>query len=323
VNELSSDDEAIDIVARDAREHATAWLIKRHDHDGWSERDQAALDAWLMKSPSHMVAYLRVEAAWRRVDRLRALRRPSDDGSRIRPLLKTAAALSIVIALGFLIVGNRPVPQREYATQIGDHETVKLDDGSQIELNTNTLLRTRMTSRTRTIWLDKGEAYFQVRHDAARPFVVFAAGHRLTDLGTKFLVRSEAKHIEVALIEGEIRFESADASVQGHSATMTSGDLVVATADSLSVTRVPAQQLANQLGWRNGLLVFNHTTLEDAVSEFNRYNREKLLVADPAVARLTIYGTFRTSNLRQFIEVAQAVFGLRAEARGDTTVISR
>lgn len=270
-----------------------------------------------------MVAYLRVEAAWRRIDRLRALHRPSPDKRRIGPLLKAAAALSGAIILGFLIADIRPVPQHEYATLIGGHETVKLDDGSQIELNTSTRLRTSMTSRTRTIWLDKGEAYFQVKHDAMRPFVVFAAGHRMTDIGTKFLVRSEAKHIEVALIEGQIRFESADASVQGHSALMTSGDLVVATADSMSVARVPTQQLATQLGWRNGLLVFKHTTLEDAVNEFNRYNREKLLIADPTVARLTIYGTFRTSNLRQFIEVAQAVFGLRAEARGDTTVISR
>jgi transmembrane sensor len=323
VNGPSSDEEAIDIAARDARKHATAWLIRRHDHDGWSERDQAELDAWLGKSPSHMVAYLRVETAWRRVDRLRALHRPSEDKSRMSPLLKIAAALSIVIVLGFLIVGNLPVPQREYATRIGGHEIVKLDDGSQVELNTNTLLRIHTTSRTRTVWLDKGEAYFQVRHDAMRPFVVFAAGHRMTDLGTKFLVRSQAKHIEVALVEGQIRFESADANVQGHSTLMTSGDLVVATADSMSVTRVPVQQLANQLGWRNGLLVFKHTTLEDAVNEFNRYNREKLLIADPAVAHLTIYGTFRTRNLRQFVEVAQAVFGLRAVARGDTTVISR
>jgi transmembrane sensor len=323
VNVPSSDDEALDIAARDAREHATEWLIRRHDHDGWNERDQVELDAWLAKSPSHMVAYLRVEAAWRRVDRLRALRRPSDDKSRMSPLFKIAAALSIVVALGFLIMGNRPVPQREYVTRIGGHEIVKLDDGSQIELNTNTVLRTRTTVRARTVWLDKGEAYFQVRHDVTRPFVVFAAGHRMTDLGTKFLVRSGAKHVEVALIEGQIRFESVGTDVQGHSALMTPGDFVVATTDSMSVTKVPNQQLANQLGWRNGLLVFKHTTLENAVNEFNRYNQEKLLIADPAVARLTVYGTFRTSNLREFIEVAQAVFGLRAEVRGNTTVISR
>ncbi|HYM34086.1 MAG TPA: FecR domain-containing protein, partial [Steroidobacteraceae bacterium] len=240
------------------------------------------------------------------------------------PLLKTTAALSVVVAIGFSIAENRSVPQgHEYATQVGGHEILKLDDGSQIELNTDTLLRTNMTSHTRTVWLDNGEAYFQVRHDPTRPFVVFAAGHRITDIGTNFRVRSEAKRIEVALIEGRVRFESTATGVQRHSALMTSGDLVVATSDSMSVTRMPMQQLANQLGWRNGLLVFKHTTLEDAVNEFNRYNREKLLIADPVVARLTIYGTFRTSNLHQFIEVAQAVFGLRVETRGNTTVISR
>ena len=313
-----------DITVRDIRERAAGWLVKRRDHDDWSERDQAELDGWLEKSSSHMVAYLRVDNAWRRVDRLRALRRPTHEKRQIASFLKIAAALSVVVAFGAFIAGNRPVPrEQEYATQIGGHETLKLDDGSRIELNTNTRLRTNVTSRARTVWLDSGEAYFQIRHDSARPFVVYAAGHRMTDLGTRFLVRSDAKRVQVALIEGEVRFKSSDAGVHGHSALMTPGDLVVATADSMSVTREPTQQLASQLGWRRGLLVFKHTALQNAVNEFNRYNREQLVIADPAVAQLTIDGTFRTSNMQRFTEVVQAVFGLHTKTRGETTVISR
>ena len=197
-----------DITVRDIRERAAGWLVKRRDHDDWSERDQVELDGWLEKSSSHMVAYLRVDNAWRRVDRLRALRRPTHEKRRIASFLKIAAALSVVVTFGAFIAGNRPVPrEQEYATQIGGHETLKLDDGSRIELNTNTRLRTNVTSRARTVWLDSGEAYFQIRHDSARPFVVYAAGHRMTDLGTRFLVRSDAKRVQVALIEGEVRFE--------------------------------------------------------------------------------------------------------------------
>ena len=323
MNVPSSDDEALDIAARNAREHATEWLIRRHDHDGWNERDQVELDAWLAKSPSHMVAYLRVEAAWRRVDRLRALRRPSDDKSRMSPLFKIAAALSIVVALGFLIMGNRPVPQREYVTRIGAHEIVKLDDGSQIELNTNTVLRTRTTVRARTVWLDKGEAYFQIKHDPTRRLVVIAGDHRIVDLGTKFVVRRDAGRVKVALVEGRARFESSDIWTQKHSAVLMPGDVAIANANSISVTREPIQKVTAALGWRQGVLVFSYVTLADAAAEFNRYNRKKIVITDPAVARMTIAGTFPTNGVPLFDAAAQRVFGLSVGRRGDEIVISR
>ena len=78
-----------------------------------------------------------------------------------------------------------------FSTEVGGHETVTFSDGTRIELNTNTVLRARMTTAQRTVWLDKGEAYFQVKHDPAHPLTVIA-GHRVTDLGTEFLVRDDA-----------------------------------------------------------------------------------------------------------------------------------
>lgn len=51
---------------------ASAWLARR-DAGAWSERDQARLDAWLQASTAHRVAFLRLDAAWRQSDRLKAL----------------------------------------------------------------------------------------------------------------------------------------------------------------------------------------------------------------------------------------------------------
>ena len=48
------------------------WLASR-DSDRWSERDQAALDAWIAASPAHRIAYLRLESVWRRADQRVAL----------------------------------------------------------------------------------------------------------------------------------------------------------------------------------------------------------------------------------------------------------
>ena len=71
------------------------------------------------------------------------------------------------------------------------------------------------------------------------------------------------------------------------------------------------------------MLIFRHTALTDAAAEFNRYNRERIVIGDQAAARLTIDGTFPAKDVRGFAEVAQAVFGLRVERRDGETVISR
>ena len=73
--------------------------------------------------------------------------------------------------------------------------------------------------KSREIWLDKGEAYFQVRHDAAHPFVVMAMGHRVEDVGTKFVVRRRADSIEITMLDGRVqRWNPAQVNVDAEEA---------------------------------------------------------------------------------------------------------
>lgn len=301
---------------------AAAWL-ERRDGDDWTDADQAELDTWLAQSWDNRVEYWRLEAAWSRADRLVALRAADNGAARGRLVsgsIRAVAALALVAVLGFAGSSYFIQPSEKiYATSIGGHQTVMLDDGTRIELNTDTVLH----ARGRSVQLDKGEAFFEVRHDAVHPFTVMAAGHRVTDLGTKFLMRKDGTHLEVALMEGRARFESADASMQPHSAVLSPGDDVVATADSMAVAKKSARELTSELGWRQGVLVFQHTTLASAAAEFNRYNARKLVVADRAAGHLTVVGTFRANDVAAFVDATQALFELRIVKRGDETVISR
>ena len=78
----------------------------------------------------------------------------------------------------------------------------------------------------------------------------------------------------------------------------------------------------NELGWRRGVLVFDNTTLADAAIEFNRYNRQKLVIADPAAARLTIDGTFQTTDVRH-LPMPRRTCSTARRDRGNEIVISR
>jgi len=325
---LSDVHPAIVTNARAIDARAAEWIERREFAD-WSAEDQVALDAWLAESLVHRVAFLRLETGWRSTERLAVLRStvaPAEIPraallSRLTKLIfavAVAAVLSVAGANYFL--GTQ---EAMYTTPLGGHRSITLADGTLVDLNTDTVLRARMSAHGREIVLEKGEAYFQVRHDASRPFTVLAADHRITDLGTKFVVRSAADSVEVALVEGRARFESADSRIAMHSAVLTEGDVVYASADSMSVTKKPDIELAKQLGWRRGVLVFEDSTLTAAASEFNRYNRQKIVVADNDAGKFSISGTFPVHDVAGFADLAQHVLGLRVEDRSGEIVIGR
>ena len=310
---------------------ASRWLEQR-DRDDWSAADQVKLETWLAQSPAHEIAFWRLDAAWGRTDRLTALRHPKKDIAVRRPrrarlpaILKMGTALAAAVVLAVVIAASLPrAPQdRTYSTPLGGRETIAFADGSRIELNTNTVLRARMTSQQRTIWLERGEAFFKVRHDAAHPFVVIAGDHRVTDLGTEFSVRQDRGQLKVAVLEGRVRLGSSDASSNARVAVLTSGEVAAASANAMVLTRRSVQSLLNEMSWRQGVLVFDETALGEAVGEFNRYNRQQLVIRDPSVARLVIAGTLPTNDIEGFARLAQTVLGLHVEHEGTSIVISR
>jgi transmembrane sensor len=312
--------------AKEARAQAGQWL-ERREFGPWTNADQAELDAWLAASPSNMVAFLRVERVWDRAERLRALNRPMREQSpapRKSPLSvlpKLAAAFAFVVAFGigaYLMSGNG---EKFYETPVGIRKTITFADGSKVELNTDTVLRAQVTDNGRMAELVKGEAFFQIQHDAAHPFVVTAAGYRVTDLGTKFLVRRDGERLEVTLVEGSARVDPAGPEAHGRSTILSPGDMVLATDQGLKVTKKTTPVLANEMAWRRGLLIFNHATLAEAAAEFNRYNNQKLVIANPTVARRTIGGTFPTSGVEEFAEVAKGIFGFHVKTQGKDIVI--
>ena len=316
-----------DTSAKAVRARAAAFVIARREHENWSAEEQVELDNWLAQSPAHTIAYLRIDSAWGRAGRLSALRpaRINSFLEHLRPFaLRVAAAFAVIAILGAVAATSVLRPHdRTFTTPVGGRETIAFADGTKIELNTNTVLRTRMTTEQRIAWLEKGEAFFQVKHDRMHPFIVFAGDRRVTDLGTQFVMRRDEGRVQVAVVQGRVWFDASDKQAEAQSALLTPGDVVTATAGAMFVKREPKRDVTNALGWRQGVLVFDHTSLADAVAEINRYNTAKLVVADKDVARLEIGGTFKATNPELFARAACLMLGLHIENRGNETLISR
>jgi len=302
---------------------AAVWLARR-DGDSWTAADQEALDAWMAEDMAHRVAFLRLEAVWSQADRMAALQGTSVGEARRRwmPPIRIAASIAAAMVLGAGALGiGLTTRGHAYTTDIGGHATVPLADGTRVELNTDTRLRAQVSDEGRAVWLDRGEAYFEVAHDASRPFVVHAGARKITVLGTKFLVRRVGEGVEVAVLEGRVRV---DPVRQEHArpAVLTRGERAVTKGTATLVATPSLAKVESELSWREGMLVFDRSTLAEAVAEFNRYNRKKLVIEGDAAAKVRIGGSFEADNIDAFARLLEQAFTLTVEDRGDEIVIS-
>jgi transmembrane sensor len=314
--------------APQTEETAARWLL-RQEENGWSEADQAELDAWLAAAPENKVAYWRLEHGWRKVDRIAALRGPALPArpewrpvAIWRPAAVAAGVAACLMAGALIWTGAGLLGHKTYQTEIGARETVPLADGTKVELNTQTSLRAAVTAKSREVWLDRGEAYFEVAHDPSRPFVVHAGAKTVTVLGTKFSVRRNGDQVEVAVVEGRVRVTDSASAAATPPPVLTRGDTAIAEGHSMIVAAKSVERVTSELSWRQGLLTFDQSTLADAASEFNRYNRKKLVIAEE-VAQMRIGGSFEAENVDAFARLLQRAYGLKVDDNDETVKISQ
>jgi transmembrane sensor len=303
---------------------AATWLA-RADR-GLSPEDQSALDAWLDSSSLNRVAYLRLKSVWGRADRLTVLKSPLPQArprAARRPMMMAAiaAALTVMLAAGGYVTW-RLHADKAFATGIGATQQVQLADGTRMELNTNTRVHTDVTAARRAVTLDSGEAYFDVVHDARRPFIVYAGNRRITDLGTKFSVFRDGDDVRVLVREGEVRVDILDKSALSTPVVAKAGHAVIAKGGETLLLAKPDQDIANALSWRSGMLVFSQQTLAEAAEQFNRYNEKQILVEGDA-RKIRIGGSFKADNVDVFALLLRRGFGLSVNDQGERIAVSR
>lgn len=313
--------------AENAYNAAAAWIIRREDGE-WSEKDAAEFKAWLTESDGNRAAYWRLNHSWAEADRIGAVGvQPVD--ARHRPRWRPyaiAASVALLFGIGSLAYWKdrsiEVAATTHYETVVGGHKRVSLADGSQVELNTKTRLRAAMGVAAREVWLDDGEAFFEIAKRKGRPFVVHAGPKTVTVLGTKFSVRRDGDRIYVAVKEGRVRIDDVAAAKSPRSTVIAAGDVAVTTGVSILVSAADPERVEARLAWRDGMLGFDQTPLSDVAAEFNRYNEKKLVVADDGTGSLRIGGSFNATNVDAFARLLRDAYGLRIEDRGSEVLIA-
>jgi transmembrane sensor len=306
---------------------AADWLAR--EDRGLDPAEEAAMQGWLAQSTLNRVAYLRLKGAWDRADRLAVLRAPPtrpapEETPRYAGWRQLAAAilfLAVSAAAAYYLL-SRPPAAQTYETERGSTRQVELADGSRMQLNTDTRLRAEVTGTSRTVTLVSGEAFFDVVHDEKRPFTVYAGNRRITDLGTRFSVYRKNDDVRVTVQEGRVRVDLLDNPALSSPVVAEGGHAVIARGAETLLIAKSAGDIANDLSWRGGMLVFNQQTLSEVAEQFNRYNNQQIVVEGGA-RRIRIGGSFRQDNVAGFAALLHQGFGLTVSRRGDDIIVSR
>lgn len=318
---------------------AAAWRVRLTEagvetsleFEAWLAADEANLDAWakvdtpwalLGEHANSPALVARRREALARAERASA--RLRDQGSMWRRL---AAAAFLVVVLGASSVSGIfwiNAQPRTYATEFGERRSIVLADGSRISLDSATEVRVRYTEDARRLELRRGQARFDVAHDAGRPFSVRARNRTVIALGTVFNVDLLGSEVLVTLIEGRVAVrEDAARGEEGaqrpsREYTLTAGQQLIAPLE-IEPTIEPAN-ITRAIAWERGQIDFADEELARVAARVSRYTTQRIVIADPEVRSMRLSGVVNTGDLSDFVDLVTAYLPVEAVRlqNGDT-----
>ena len=260
----------------------------------------------------------RDDLAARRVRRERARSVPMWQ----RPAFRAAAALIAVVGGAAVWRNTRTTTAAEsYVTTMGTAQDIRLSDGTAVRLGPGSKLTldAGFGGAHRTVTL-RGEAWFKVTHDAAKPFAIHVGNTTVEDVGTAFLVReSPSREVSVRVSEGAVRMTT-NAASRDSSVTLRAGDGAVATPTGITVSS-GVVSTTESAALAAGRLTFTDASLTEVQDALQRWYGVTLQLSDNTLINRHVTADFTGEPVSRVAAVLGLTLGVRAEVRGDTIAL--
>lgn len=312
-------------ASRDSHAEAAGWLAKQHG-DQYTTDDQRAFIRWLNQDKANQEAYQKAQALWTQLDGLesiaaRQLQEARSHLARIQVrsrhrlalfgLVVSLAAIALIFDTGMF----RSADEQFYRTGVGEHSRLVLDDGSTLELDTDSEVVVRYTQENRALELMRGQAVFTVLHGDNRPFDVHAGNGVVHDIGTAFNVRRDPDQVTVTVLEGEVEVTAAGSRLPG---PLLQGQQVSYNQQG-DVSDSRTVNVDSAAAWRQGQLVFRAQPLKQVLGELQRYHSASLIVNSPQVNSIKVSGTFPADNLELALRTIASALNISLVQLNQTT----
>jgi ferric-dicitrate binding protein FerR (iron transport regulator) len=280
--------------------------------------EQELLTKWLQKDPANQALFDQSQEAWNQGGENLGAFEPDVDAAwdkfkhridlgqtenvekeetkviKLFPpfLLKIAASVSIFLvlsALAYYFLNKKPESVLVAAT---DKRTLfVLPDSSQVWLQPQSSLTYAPNSEgdTREVSL-KGEGFFEVKRNEAKPFVVLGQKTRVQVLGTSFVVHSKPGDTRefVIVASGKVKFSEGEKPK--NAVILTKGDEAVFQPQTPIHVETKASQ--NAVAWKSSRLQFDDTPLPQVLTDLELYFDIKIRASNPDLLKCRFTGTF-------------------------------
>lgn len=307
-------------------EQAAAWVVRLEAGD-LSDSEAVAFDVWLCATPENASAFdaaLSVSRAYAvsadPVARELGLRRPARPAPNRRALVGAGVAAAAVTVAVVLAPQFGPPEVESFATAKGERRSVRLSDGSTIDLNGGTRLTVSLARNGRQVSLHEGQAVFDVTHDAQRPFAVATGDRIVRVVGTQFDVRRLEGKVSVTVARGAVEVRPAEGAA-GRAFRLHPGQRLEHV-EGQPASQVAAARPEEVLGWRSGRLVYRERPLGEVIADLNQQFQTPIRVEDAALAATPISGVLVLDDQDAVIDRLALLVPLRA-VRSDAGVILR
>lgn len=323
---MTSSDKANPKPGPDPRQLLAASLLRT-----LTEAEQFSLDAWAASSVAAREEIAQTREIWLAAGLaaddpvVRQLRRSARLAAHLAPPKPRPHATrsrrwligGLGLAAAGLVAGIVLLERSRTETFVApDHAAahLALADGSRVTLSPSGVLTARFSRRERTLTLVDGDAFFDVSHDAHRPFTVAASGRTLTVLGTRFNVAG-GRRLTVSLVQGSLRVSTPGAP----SVLLAPGERYVAAQEG---GRVERADVVGDAAWKDGRLVFADTSLAEAAERLSRAAGRRFIIGDPALSALRLSGSMKVGQIEEVRSVLEASLPVTTHlaANGDLTI---
>lgn len=295
-------DETSDPKVREALE----WFVRMRDEKA-SQTDRRAFEAWLAEDERHPLALARAEALWKRFDILQPeieqLRRSRALRSRRSVLLGCAGMLA---GAGGLYLLSRRDLFADHATEVGERRAFTLADGSRIELGSYSALSVDFSESSRQVTFHRGQGFFDIAEDAARPFTVEVGEGTAQALGTRFDLKYVGDQVTVAVSEHAVLVRAGGRP----SIRIDEGRQVSYDRGAAPGPVTPADLAATQ-AWRQDRIVFQDVPLRRVLAEFERYRRGRIVLMDHRAGDTPVTAIFSTKQIDDALQTIENTLPVR------------
>jgi transmembrane sensor len=239
-----------------------------------------------------------------------------------------------VASLGILILSILTMTQYlnhhlsesdRFTTSRAEQIEIALADGSKVWLGPQSALQVEFSAHTRALRLTAGEAFFMVKKDHTRPFIVASASGDITAVGTAFDVRTLSDHVAVSVSEGVVTVAPRSSLMTPEPGTVrvASGQQVTFAAQepvgSLTITKSPMP--GERSRWREGILVYRDETLRNVVMDVARYSDKPLEFNGDANGELHYSGIVYRSAIDEWTAALPESFPVTITTDGNRKII--